>query len=490
MKLNDTERYLSLIRDAFEKSIVSELQSPSAKGAAGLISNVLNDLLRREGDVPALLARANVEGAAIAAEMHALLKDGNVAAIAGTDSYNGAAATFAKLCADISAMGPALAKQSERDKGRALMRRAAEWEGKVHLAVTRAPVPETANENSREADADPLPKAALEAFLQTVHSAGKSLRVATLDRMPGGFGKQTYLTDIETGAGQRESLVIRKGDKNPLLDHPIFDMEREFVLLNTVCKAGYPAPQPLWFGRKVAGVDADFMVMKKMPGRVMGNFFDGPDGGRLKDAQVQELAGLLARLHQMKLETFDDLIRRFDDPALLTDNVEQYTRRTLAGWHSYADQCRSLPSPLFVYVLQWLEDRVPKDSQRPVLLHGDFSIHNLLADNGRVTAVLDWEGAMFGAPEFDLAFMQSTLSKFIDWDDFVRYYVEAGGRVPTPESMRYYAAFYDMRVLLTGALASRNIQAGTSGDIRLAMFELGLHPHFMEKALAGTAEKS
>ena len=485
MKLNDTARYLSLIRDAFEKSIVPDLQSTSAKGAAGLISNVLNDLLRREGEAPALLTKANIDGAAIAAEMHTLLQSSSAVALTSSDSYNGASAAFTALCADISAMGCVLAKS---EKGRAMMRRAAEWEGKVHLAVTRAPVPASAN--SGEAEVEPLPKAALEAFLQSVHPAGKNLRVTTLDRMPGGFGKQTYLTDIETGAGQHESLVIRKCDKSPLIDHPIFDMEREFVLLNTVCATGYPAPQPLWFGRKVAGIDADFMVMKKMPGRVMGNFFDGPDGGKLKDEQVRELAELLARLHLMKLDAFSDLIQRFDDPALLTDNIEQYTRRSLAGWRSYIDQRGCLPSPLFTYLMQWLDDNVPKDAHRPVQLHGDFSIHNLLAENGRVTAVLDWEGAMFGAPELDLAFVQSTLSKFIDWDLFVQYYIECGGRPPAPESMKYYSAFYDMRVLLSGALASRNVQVGTTSDIRLAMFELGLHPHFMEKVLAGTAEKS
>lgn len=483
MKLNGTSRYLVMIRDTLAKSIVPELQSPATKSAAELINNVLNELIRREGDVPALLQQVVAEGHAIAAEMRVRLDGGAAPAIAVGSGFNDAANAFAALCADISTMGEALWQQG---KAGDLPRRAAEWEGNAHTAFLRVAVPPPTQED----DAEPVPKPALEAFLKTVHAAGDKLRVVTLDRVPGGFGKQTYMAEIDDGSGKRESLVIRKGDRSPLIDHPIFDLEREFCLLDAVSRAGYPAPVPLWFGRKGNGIDADFMVVKRMPGRVMGSFFAGPEGGKLSESQVRELTHLLAQLHRMPLETFEALIRRFDVPELLTDTTEQYTRRVVQGWRDYLAQRESLPSPLFTYLMQWLVDNVPRDERRPVLLHGDFSIHNMLADDGRVTAVLDWEGSMFGAPELDLAFVRLTLSKFLDWERFVALYVEYGGSPPREESMNYSLALYNLRVVLAGALASRNVQSGASGDLRLAMFELGLTPHFMASTLACTAPKS
>ena len=40
---------------------------------------------------------------------------------------------------------------------------------------------------------------------------------------------------------------------------------------------------------------------------------------------------------------------------------------------------------------------------------------NILMENDQVTAVLDWEGSMFAAPEMDLVYAQPLVSKQLWW---------------------------------------------------------------------------
>jgi aminoglycoside phosphotransferase (APT) family kinase protein len=486
MKLIDTSLYLSLIQDSFETNILPELRSPSAKAAADMIGKVLSELTRRVDGLPAQLVDANREGMAIAAEMRVALQGDDAAipdpdpviASAATD-FDSAARVFAQLNADISAMA---AQLSSRKDCANLLRRAAGWEAKSHVAFVKVPIPEP----KKTADVDPLPREALEAFLKTVHPAGHRLRVTRLDRVPGGFGNQTYMAEIDDGSGKPIPLVIRKHDRNPLLTHPSWDMAREFMLLNSLSRLGYPSPRALWLGRNVAGVDADFMVIEKVSGQMIGSLLEGSESA-LPEGQMLEVAELLARLHSIELEQFNELIHRFDDPALLTDSIEQYNHRLNASWREYAKTCGYLPSPLFSYMLDWLDNHVPDDQRRPVLLHGDYGIHNMLGENGRVTAVLDWEGSMFGAPEFDLAFIQQAVSKHIKWERFLEHYIACGGREPAPDSFNYYTAFYNMRVLLCLNRGLMYLQNGTAHDIRFSVFEQGFIPHFMEQMLNQTA---
>lgn len=484
MRLTDTALYLDLVRGAFERDILPELQSSAAKGSAGLIATVLGELARREQALPNVLEAINREGCALADALSAALsRPPHAHPAGGQGNFTHLAATYDALCTRIAADAAALSEREGRDDAaQHLLRRAAEWEGNAHMALVATPAPAIA----RAVDADPLPREALQTFLQGVHPARGKLRVISLSRIPGGFGKQTYMAQIDDG--QATSLVIRKADAKPALTHPVFDLKREFMLLQAVHAAGYPVPKPLWFGRDVAGIDADFMVVEKVPGHVIGAFLDGAD--HLPESQMLQLAELLARLHAIPLDRFNALITRFDSPTLLTDSVEQYTRHTMQGWRDYAQGCGHLASPLIDYALRWLVDNVPRDVRRPVLAHGDFGIHNLLSENDRVTAVLDWEGAMFSAPELDLIYARPMVSRHIAWDKFLAHYIACGGREPVEATMNYYMTFLAVRVVLSGNLAMRNLQSRVTGDIRFAMFELGLNPEFMRQALAATAPAS
>jgi aminoglycoside phosphotransferase (APT) family kinase protein len=63
-----------------------------------------------------------------------------------------------------------------------------------------------------------------------------------------------------------------------------------------------------------------------------------------------------------------------------------------------------------------------------VPVHGDVLPHNLLADDGRVTALLDWEFVHVGDPAEDLAYCRPAVAAVMPWSEFMQRYDDAGGQ--------------------------------------------------------------
>lgn len=63
------------------------------------------------------------------------------------------------------------------------------------------------------------------------------------------------------------------------------------------------------------------------------------------------------------------------------------------------------------------------------LIHGDYGFDNILAENGRITAVIDWLGARFGDFIYDVAWLD--LWSELDFTDrFARHYAESRQIIP------------------------------------------------------------
>ena len=150
MKLNDTALYLSLVRSALESSIIPELQSPAAKGAAGLISTVLTELARREAALPEVMQVANGEGEVLLNELRVAAGQGAPAdSNMRETSFNAAADRHVALSREISALARELRTTHRTDDdSRSLLRPVAEWEAKTHGVVATTPATEPLRETA------------------------------------------------------------------------------------------------------------------------------------------------------------------------------------------------------------------------------------------------------------------------------------------------------------------------------------------------------
>jgi aminoglycoside phosphotransferase (APT) family kinase protein len=107
----------------------------------------------------------------------------------------------------------------------------------------------------------------------------------------------------------------------------------------------------------------------------------------------------------------------------------------------------------------------PLGADRPrCLTHQDIGAHNMLARDGHLAAVIDWEHARMGDPAEDLAQARMMLLEDImPWDDFVRAYVAAGGPAIACEeaAVSYYCIWTYLR---HGAMNNRLWEYFISGE--------------------------
>lgn len=194
---------------------------------------------------------------------------------------------------------------------------------------------------------------------------------------------------------------------------PTYRLDHQFEVIRQVGElTDVPVPRVRWLDDRGTVLGTPFFLMDHVDGIVPpdvmpytfgGNWFaDAPPERRraLQDATVEVLA---------KLHAIPDAAQRFGfltdaDPPGDTPLRRHFT--WLQDWYAFAvpDIGRS---PLVERALAWLEERFPTDvaAAPPVLAWGDSRIGNVLYEDFRPVAVLDWEMACVGPRELDVAWI-------------------------------------------------------------------------------------
>src|SRR3546814_9297603 len=87
------------------------------------------------------------------------------------------------------------------------------------------------------------------------------------------------------------------------------------------------------------------------------------------------------------------------------------------------------------------------------LLHGDVGFHNILFDEDRITALLDWELTFLGHPAKDLAQLHNMVVAHLPWDRFMGWYRSAGGEAVAQRAILYFQIFSGFNYLLVCEVA-------------------------------------
>ena len=169
---------------------------------------------------------------------------------------------------------------------------------------------------------------------------------------------------------------------------------------NAVAALDYPAPRVLSVCAAREPLGAAFLVMERAPGRPL------LQARRFGVSRL--LAEAHARLHALDPEP---LLRALDAEgraagcafdrqtvgyeAHLAALDERIRRRALAGLSKG---------------MAWLLERRAPATARRAICHGDFHPQNLLIENGRLAAVLDWPNLVVAEPEYDVAATRVILS--------------------------------------------------------------------------------
>ncbi|MDP2859513.1 MAG: phosphotransferase family protein [Bacillota bacterium] len=169
----------------------------------------------------------------------------------------------------------------------------------------------------------------------------------------------------------------------------------EFLLLDTLFKAGYPVPRAVRFEPDAAFLGGPFFVMEQIRGSLLGVQYTRGTEQQKHEAPLI-FGDLLARLHAMDPGAFvGEGTAWRDRHAALTTLEPESIREFLAP---------SSISPQLAPILKWMDDHRPGlEGGETCLLHGDFHLWNImLREDGR-PVVLDWGQAGLGDPHHDIA---------------------------------------------------------------------------------------
>jgi aminoglycoside phosphotransferase (APT) family kinase protein len=82
--------------------------------------------------------------------------------------------------------------------------------------------------------------------------------------------------------------------------------------------------------------------------------------------------------------------------------IADHIRAELAIWRAMYEEVEGRDA-LIDLAFRWLDDNLPDPDGPVVLAHGDAGPGNFLFEDGRLTALIDWELAHLGDPMDDLA---------------------------------------------------------------------------------------
>ncbi|BBZ66379.1 aminoglycoside phosphotransferase [Mycolicibacterium insubricum] len=250
-------------------------------------------------------------------------------------------------------------------------------------------------------------------------------------RMDGVRPEVTVESGIDSNGMSSETLILTgrwTNDGRPVeekwvarvaptgADVPVFSsyrMDHQFEVMRLAGElTDVPVPRVRWLEDTGEVLGAPFFLMDHVDGQVppdvmpytFGNnwFADATTEQQrlLQDSSVEVIA---------KLHTIPDAAATFDFLAQADPPGDTSLRRHfgwLKDWYEFAAEDLGR-SPLVDRALDWLEANFPDDiaAGESVLVWGDSRIGNVLYQDFRPVAVLDWEMATVGPREFDVSWI-------------------------------------------------------------------------------------
>lgn len=212
-----------------------------------------------------------------------------------------------------------------------------------------------------------------------------NVEISDIADIEGGLSNYMYSFRLEydEGTGRcSENLILRVGKDEASL-------RREFLALKKLYPTSIPVPKVHDMGKAIPGFS--FIIMEKIEGQVMFNAMD-----QMTEAEREELwkqfSRMLADINTLDWRSigFDFLYPPEGEYGYINGQIS-----ALREW------CKGLEIHRLIPILDWLEaNKQPSDHY--VLLHSDYHPGNVLVNEGKIAAVVDWESVAIGDAAYDV----------------------------------------------------------------------------------------
>jgi aminoglycoside phosphotransferase (APT) family kinase protein len=308
-------------------------------------------------------------------------------------------------------------------------------------------------------------------------------------RMTGGFDAIIMRFALSGGpASLQAPLVLR-------LMRTRADPERvaqEAAVQNALADLGFPAPRVLVTETRSEALGGPFLIMQRVPGRPLGSDFEGLNTG-LSFARVLDILRRLPGIRREVQRLWDEAqVRLRAVPAaefsahLEAAGVPARTLSFEANFERMRETVRDLALSGVQPAIDWLQQKRPPPGALAVC-HGDLQPFNVLAEDGRLTGVIDWANATIADPAFDYGAMLATLASVpirvppgLGWplralmNDLARTHARDLGSHPASKGALDYFQVYNCMAQLMGVCRSRARGDTTTGAFNSAAGLLNL----------------
>jgi len=247
-------------------------------------------------------------------------------------------------------------------------------------------------------------------------------------------------------AGTRSSWTVdvgRNGEAVPVIVRrtrdtlQIYgDAQRETAIYSALGPTPVPVPE-------IYGIDDAYnlVAVQRVPGTDDLSQLSEPARERLCDDFMRHLADLHALdPHELELP-----------PMQIPKSPREHNTLDVDHWQGF-HRANAPANPVVTYACNWLRRTASEDVRATVLVQGDTGPGNFVQDDGRVTAIVDWELSHLGDPYEDLGWIvaRSLLFPFGDLRRRFAVYEEASG-LPFDRHRIWHGAVSAMtKVLIAG----------------------------------------
>jgi aminoglycoside phosphotransferase (APT) family kinase protein len=263
-----------------------------------------------------------------------------------------------------------------------------------------------------------------------IEEVGSGEIVRIKPRAGGGAVREGAEVDIQTRDGQLRAcfLAFARNLESTRGLGTNAHYRREGSLLRALNSVPLRTPPLIAYSVEQRALLFDFV-----PGETLFSVIEDPD---VRQEVAFDFIRELARLHAidpvpLALEGFG--------PPQPTARIVRDRLDTLEKEHREGGP----PDPLVVFALGWLRRNVPAYDGTPAIVHGDAGPANFLHQEGRVTALLDWELAHLGDPLEDFAWIsiRSLFQPFVPLPSLFAEYERATGTRVDLDRVRFYRLY-------------------------------------------------
>ncbi|MBB4824542.1 aminoglycoside phosphotransferase (APT) family kinase protein [Sporosarcina luteola] len=193
------------------------------------------------------------------------------------------------------------------------------------------------------------------------------------------FPRQGHTSDVGIVHGEKGTYIMKRSQEEPFCSWLV----REEYVLRHLQGTGLPVPKVHGSAATAAG---HWLVLEVLEGEPIRSALSRETDEIQRRSLLLQFGQMLARLHAALCP-----------PSLIGEGNWLDKQLEIATYNLHHYQVDGTAE-----LLDRLKTSKPQAVEQK-LIHGDFTVDNVLAAQGRVTGIIDWSGGAFGDPRYDLA---------------------------------------------------------------------------------------